>query len=320
MTPTDVVVVGAGAMGANHARVIAENPRARLTHVVDLDIDRAQRLAHAFGAEATVDLAVATRAQAAIVAAATSAHHDLVESLLQADVPVLVEKPVAEDIESTRALVALARSRGVPLVCGFIERFNPAVIAARDLLDGPPVHLTTRRHSPPNERSATGLVHDLLIHDLDLALSFAGPVSSLAAKGWSPPGRSLEVVDVTMAFDSAAVGSLSADRWGQRKVRELVLSTGSMLVEVDLMRQDVTVYRHVRHELTSHPAGYRAETVIDIPFVRHAGEPLAQQLEHFLDVAEGSATAVQTLESILPAHELAADVLLQVGAAAAAPR
>ena len=81
------------------------------------------------------------------------------------------------------------------------------------------------------------------------------------------------------------------------------------MIELDLLRQDISVYRHVRHEqLGGASTTYRAETVIDIPFVRHAGEPLALQFEHFLDLVEGRADAEVERCRVLPAHELASRI------------
>ncbi|HZU76913.1 MAG TPA: gfo/Idh/MocA family oxidoreductase, partial [Dehalococcoidia bacterium] len=79
------------------------------------------------------------------------------------------------------------------------------------------------------------------------------------------------------------------------------------LYEVDLLRQDLTVYHHRAHELTAGPT-YRAETVMDVPFVRHRGEPLALQLQHFIDLLDGRVDADAERAGILPPHELAARV------------
>jgi hypothetical protein len=105
------------------------------------------------------------------------------------------------------------------------------------------------------------------------------------------------------------VATLSSSRLSQRKVRSLTVTTPSQLVELDLLRQDVSVYRHIRHEqLGGQSTTYRAETVVDIPFVRHAGEPLALQFEYFLDLAEGRIDADLERRRLLPAHEIASRV------------
>jgi predicted dehydrogenase len=124
---------------------------------------------------------------------------------------------------------------------------------------------------------------------------------------WRPPESSTaEIADCTIRFAGGTVATLSASRVSQRKVRSLTIATASQLIELDLLRQDISVYRHVRHEQIGGPSTtYRAQTVVDIPFVRHAGEPLALQFEHFLDLVEGRADGEAERRRVLPAHALA---------------
>lgn len=299
-------VVGAGVMGTQHARLISQSSRAVLAAVVDQNADRARAVAsiHTAAAATTADW---RRWDAAIVATPTSSHLELALELIQAGKPVLVEKPLADTLGESLQIIALAETAGVPIMCGFVERFNPVIVALPELLDGPPLHIVAIRHSPRAERVATSVIYDLLIHDLDIVarVCAAEPVA-IGAAGWRSPESGLhEIVDACIRFDDG-IATCSADRWGQRKVRALSVSTSSQLIELDLLRQDVTVYRHVRHEVGSDV--YRAETVVDIPFVRHAGEPLALQLEHFVDLVGGVGDIGAERASLARPHELAAAV------------
>jgi predicted dehydrogenase len=194
-------------------------------------------------------------------------------------------------------------------MCGFVERFNPVLATALSVMEGPPVHVVAIRHSPPAERIISGVVSDMLIHDLDLAVQIAGDqeVADVVSTLWRPPGSATaEIADCTIRFAGGTVATLSASRVSQRKIRSLTIATATQLIELDLLRQDISVYRHVRHEqLGGASTTYRAETVIDIPFVRHAGEPLALQFEHFLDLVDGRADPEVERRRVLPAHDLA---------------
>jgi hypothetical protein len=97
---------------------------------------------------------------------------------------------------------------------------------------------------------------------------------------------------------------------GQRKVRSLSIYTATQLVEVDLLRQDVTVYRNMSQEmmLSGGGMGYRSSTEIELPFVRHTGEPLSLQFAHFLDLVDGVADHREELPRIRPAHALAEEI------------
>lgn len=304
-----VVVVGLGAMGSNHARVVAAHPVAQLAGVCDTDAAVAQATGERYGVPWSTAWDGSIACDAVIVATPTAGHPALVAELLDAGLPTLVEKPVAEDPVDVAALVERSRAAGVALMCGFVERYNPAVQTAIEVLDGPPVHVVALRHSPATPRATASVVHDLLIHDLDLALRIMGtPATSVAATAWRSPVGIAEVADATLGF-AGGLATISASRIGHRKVRALQITTASEQIEVDMLRHDVTVYRHRSHEqLDGFGPTYRAESVIDIPFVRHAGEPLAQQLDAFVALVQGEADVEAERTSILEPHRIAAEI------------
>lgn len=316
MATPRLALVGAGVMGSNHARVIADSDIAELAVIIDTDGARGRALAERFGTTFSSDLDAARGCDGAVVATPTRTHPEQAGPLLELGMPLLIEKPLAPGIEESRAIVDSARSRGLPLMCGFVERFNPAVTTVAALLDQRPLHIVALRHSPPTPRTTLSVVFDLLIHDIDLTLRYADTqtiprvASSLTFADTQVP----EVADCVLDFDGALVATLSSSRTSQRKVRSQTIETRAALFEVDLLRQDVTVYQHRTHELIGGPApSYRAETVVDIPFVRHGGEPLLLQLRHFVRLLDGGVDVDAERDSILPAHEVAALVAQGAG-------
>jgi predicted dehydrogenase len=304
-----LALVGSGSMGGNHARVIAESDVAELALIVDVDEQRAAQLGQRYGCRHSPDMSAASACDAAVIATPTRLHAEQAFTLLGLGLPLLVEKPVAPDPADVRRVVDESRRRDLPLMCGFVERFNPAVTAALDMLDAPPLHLLGIRHSPPTTQSTLSVVADLLIHEIDLALRYArgAPVEQVLSATSSAGTSVAQVADCVLRFAGGGIATLSASRTGQRKVRMQHIATGETLIEVDLLRQNLTVYRHRGHELTA-GSTYRAETVVDIPFVRHAGEPLTLQLRHFVDLLEGRVDAATERDGILPPHEIAARV------------
>lgn len=296
-------------MGRHHARVVAASGRASLETIVDQDATRAQVVAETYGGTPSSDPADAFGLDLVILATPTERHFELATKLVECGVPLLIEKPVTSDVGDTEALIATAERLDLPVTCGFVERFNPAIRTAESLLDGPVLHAISIRHSPPQPRITADVVDDLLIHDIDLATRLMGSdPGRVAASGWHDPASGvLELVDCVLSWDQG-LATLSADRHSQRKVRSLSVTTPSLLIELDLLRQDVTVYRHVSHEVTPESAAYRAETIVDIPFVRNPGEPLALQFDNFLDIIEGRGDASAERRSILAPHRLAARV------------
>lgn len=292
-------------MGSNWARVIAGSGH-DLSAIVDVEESRARALGDQFDAPASSDVEDALRCDALIVATSTEAHEELALAAIAAGRPTLVEKPLSLSVDSVRRVVKAAGDAGIPLMCGFVERFNPAVTTVRTLIDQPVLHGVALRHSPPDPRMKGSIAHDLLIHDIDLMMSFAGGASIHAAQSVRLPhptsGRD-EVCDCTLQFSSGMVATLSSSRIGQSKIRQLHLVTLDALYELDLLRVDVTIYRNIREKLED--GNYRAQTIIDVPFVRHAGEPLEVEFEHFCRLVSGEGDVQAELEAILPPHQVA---------------
>ena len=309
-----IAVVGAGAMGTLHARVVQSSLRADLAVVVEPDEQTGRTVAERFGARWAPDLSGLAGVDAVIVAAPTSAHHPIALEVIAAGLPLLVEKPLADSVADSEEIVAVAAAAGLPLMCGLLERYNSAVVTAAGLTRDP-VHVSAVRHSPYTPRIPTGVAWDLLVHDVDLALRLLGdePASLNARFGYFHPSSltgAEDLAEVQLAFPDGQLATLSASRIGQRKVRSLTITEVDRAIEVDLLRQTVTIYRHVAAEAASDDGlGYRQQTIIEIPAIVSLGEPLAVQLSRFLDLLEGSADAHAEREAILPAHRVVARAL-----------
>lgn len=308
-----VVLVGAGSMGANHARVIANSASARLVALVDPNEEVGRTAADRYGAVWTPELPSLSDVDAVVVAAATESHRTLALDVLDQGVPLLVEKPVTADLPSTEEIVALAQSRDIPLMCGLLERYNPAVLTALSILDAP-FHIAITRHSPYAPRIRTGVAWDLLVHDVDLAIRFMGdtPVAVDSRLGYFHPASiegSEDVAESVLQFGNGGIAQISASRVGQRKIRQMSIYEAERLIEVDLLRRDVTVYHHVSENSADGAGrGYKQQTVIEIPELVSGQEALSAQFDRFLSLIDGAADAEAERASILPAHRVIADV------------
>jgi predicted dehydrogenase len=305
-----VGLIGVGAMGSNHARIIHESSRAQLTKVFDLNERAADKAARQWGADAARQVDELSECDAVVIASSTTAHHSLGSTFALQDKAILIEKPLCASLEETRDLLSLCEKRDIALCCGFVERFNPAVVTALKLIDGPVRHLMTYRHSPYNPRASSSVVTDLLIHDLDFTARLAptNVPDRVGAALWAPSKDGyIETADCSLQFGNQMTAMQSASRWGQRKIRDIKISTDELLLELDLIRVTVTAYRHrsPSPEAQGDPVSYRSETMIEIPFVRHAGEPLALQFDHFVDLATGISDRTEERRTIEAPHVLA---------------
>jgi predicted dehydrogenase len=300
-------VIGSGIMGTNHARVAAGMPEIDLVAVYDADSERSRNLAAAFGATAAADVAdLARQVDAAVVATPTEFHAPIAHELLAAGVDVLVEKPIAPDVETAQRLVDAAEAGGRVLMVGHVERFNPAVLELDSLIDGV-IHVDARRISSYSPRIRDDVVIDLMIHDLDLVTMIAGggPAEVMSVQR-APRSASADIASALIAFESGMTASLTASRVGQNKIRQIDLTQAENYVVLDLLRQDVTVQRVEQSEFSDdHGRRYRQFGVVEVPFLEHRGEPLALELRHFAQCVRERTTPRVTGADGIRALELA---------------
>ena len=301
-------------MGSLHARILTQNQGTDLTCVIDPDEGAGAGLADQYDARWAPHLGDFSPFDAVVVASPTAYHLEWTELALEAGKPVLIEKPVAEDAAQVCAIIDAARRHGVPMMCGFPERFNPTVRTMLEIIEEP-LHVMAARHSPFVHRIPGGVSFDLLIHDVDVLLQMGlGSISHVSAQmGFShpkSPAASEDIVDASILFEGGAVCSLSASRISQRRVRRFEVAELERLIEVDLFRNDITIYRHVGCDFLYGPtSGYRQQTVIDIPVIQSGPEPLAAQLDHFLALIRQEVDAEAELASLIPPHQVVGQIV-----------
>ncbi len=290
--PIRLAVLGAGMMGANHVRLAKSLEGIELIAVIDQDVKRAAACA-GDGVQALADMeAVLDQIDAAVVAVPTVLHFPLASQLIAAGKSVLVEKPIALNMEEAQGLVDAAEEAAVVLAVGHIERFNAAVAELPRLIQDP-IHIRAERISPYSARISDGVVMDLMIHDLDIVLSLVGPdahVVSSSATAVKHRSESEDLATALVNFSNGVSASFTTSRLGQQKTRTIEIVESDAVITADLLRQDVTIHRMSRHEyLADDGVRYRQSGVVEIPFLETRGEPLALELRHFCDaVRDGS--------------------------------
>ena len=293
----DVALVGAGQMGRHHARVVAESRFARLVAVVD-PTQAGEEVAALRGARrlGSVDeLLAASRPDFAIVAVPTASHVDVALPLLEAGVPVLVEKPIASTVEEAEQLLAASERHGVRLGVGHVERFNPAVQALRARLReqalGRVFQVHTRRLSPfPARVGDTGVAFDLATHDLDIMCELAGtPIRVSAELDRRAHSTHEDLLAATLRFDSGVIGLLEVNWLTPTKVRRLTVTGERGMYVIDYLNQHLTLYENA-HESASWPTLDVFDGVTEGNVTRYAiprVEPLHAQLEAFARSVRG---------------------------------
>ena len=313
-------MVGVGVFGRNHARVYQELERqgeaVRLVGVVDSDLDRADAVAREFGCRAfgSVEQMLTTHSEirAASVAAPTVNHLDVARALMEKGVDVLIEKPLAASLAEADELVQLAAKHKRVAQAGHLERFNPAVRATLPLLTLP-MFFEVHRLSVFTPRSLdVDVVLDLMIHDLDVVLSFANsPVKEVRAVGLPILSGKVDIANVRLEFESGCVANFTASRVSTERVRKLRFFQPQQYVSVDYGRQEVLVF-------TVGADGAASGTPTVNPQIKAAKppvtseEPLHAELKSFLHAVRQRSRPVVSLEDGRRALALALDIVAAI--------
>jgi len=243
-----VAVIGAGAFGRNHLRVLRELQQAEqaveLVAVVDRDSAAVAAASEKFGVPgfATIEacLAAVGRVDAASVCVPTVHHASAAAPLLAAGVDLLIEKPLAASLADADLILELARKHGRIVQVGHLERFNPAVSAARQHLHKP-MFFEAHRLSIFTPRSLdVDVVLDLMIHDLDIVLSLvASPVREVRAVGLPVLSRKVDIANVRVEFENGCIANFTASRVSTERVRKLRFFQPHQYLSLDFARQDL---------------------------------------------------------------------------------
>ena len=274
MNPTRLAVIGAGAFGKNHCRVVHESGRAQLAAIVDTDAARAAEAAAQYQTLASPS-DLANYIDAAIVAVPTIAHEAVATQLLEAGIDVLVEKPIAPDAASAARIIETAARHGRILQVGHLERFNPAVLEL-ERRASLPLFFEIHRMNLFSPRSLdVDVVLDLMIHDVDLVLSLAkAEPSEIRAAGISILSEKVDIANVRLQFPNGCVANLTASRVSTERVRKLRLFQPQQYLSLDYTRQDLAIF-----SVRNGQIGFEQAPVAK-------AEPLKLQLDAFLNSIE----------------------------------
>ncbi len=328
--PINVAVIGVGAFGRNHARVYQQLQQAgsvRLVGVVDLDMARAEAVAREFGCAAfgSVEQMMMTRSevQAASVAVPTVLHLEVARALMEAGVDVLIEKPVAATLGEADELIRLAAQHTRMAQVGHLERFNPAVRATLPLITRP-MFFEVHRLSVFSPRALdVDVVLDLMIHDLDIVLTFVkSGVKEIRAVGLPILSSKVDIANVRIEFESGCVANFTASRVSTERVRKLRFFQAGQYISIDYGRQDVLVFSvggaGGAHSFAkdANEWGTRPSVNPQISMAKPAitaEEPLLAEIESFLQSVRERSLPVVSLEDGRRALELGLAILGEIG-------
>ena len=315
--PVRIGVVGAGALGYHHVRLLRDVDGATLVGFHDSRPDRAQQVAGELGVRAFESVeALVEGCDALTIAVPTPAHFAVAKPALERGRHLLIEKPIAASLAEADELLAIATRTGALIQTGHVERFNRAVRAALPYVDAPRF-IDSDRLAPFNPRgSDVAVVLDLMIHDIDLVLTLvASHVADVAAVGVPVLTPFVDIANARVAFSSGAVANITSSRVSRERMRKVRIFQQSGYLSLDLAAGDGEFYR-LRGDvdlaaLAKAPLALEA-FVERIPLDAPEGEPLRLEFESFVAAIRGEQPVVVSGEAGREALAVALQIVREI--------
>jgi predicted dehydrogenase len=289
MELVQVGVIGVGTMGERHCRVYSSMRNVQLVGLFDANPESGARVAEKYDTLSYGSLdSLLNDVDAVSLAVPTPLHFELAMQCLQKGVHVLIEKPITETVSQAQELVHAAEETGLTVQVGHIERFNPAYLELKNVLENMNVLAINLRRLSAFEGSNkdVDVVLDLMIHDIDLACDLVGRApDSVDAYGLSAFSGALDHVIAHMDFSGGPLMSLTASRITEQKVRCIEATAQEAYVEADLLNKTILLHRRTIGEYLNYNhrgVKYRQESIVErihVPMF----EPLLLELQHFVN-------------------------------------
>ncbi len=273
-----VGVVGVGHLGKHHARIYHELEESELIGVSDIDDKRGRKTANKYKTEYYKDFReLLDKVQAVSIVTPTETHYDIASYFLSKKINTLVEKPITCEPEQASRLIEISDKNSCVLQVGHIERFNSAIKKVREYIKNPKF-IEVNRLSPFPDRSLDiGVVLDLMIHDIDIILSFVSSrVVKMSSIGASVFSDKEDIANCRIEFENGCVANITASRISYKTERKFRVFEPSAYISLNYEKQDFVIYRKKKPVITS---PHDVERII--PDIEKT-EPLKEELKDFL--------------------------------------
>jgi predicted dehydrogenase len=245
MVKLRTAIIGAGKMGAIHAKVYHQLGQSDFVGVADVDIDKAKLLAKQYKCSAFTDCReLLGKVDAVTIAAPTIYHLELAKIFIENKVAVLIEKPLAASVKEGKEIVALAEKHNMVVGVGHSERCNPVVQAIKRL-NIEPKFIEAARISPYPFRSMDiGVVLDVMIHDIDIILSLANSkIERVEAVGVNVIDEKEDICNARIFFVNGCIANITASRLALKTERKLRVFSRQAYLSVDYFKKTGTVIK-----------------------------------------------------------------------------
>ena len=312
-----VGVIGAGALGYHHVRILRDVPGARLVGFFESRPERASAVAQELGVRSFDRLdSLLDAIDAATVVVPTPVHYEVAKAALARGKHLLIEKPIAATLSEADELLALAKRTGALIQTGHVERFNRAIRAALPHVEKARF-IESDRLAPFNPRGAdVAVVLDLMIHDIDLVRTLVGGhIKDVSAVGVQVLTPFVDIANARLRFEDGAVANITASRVSRERMRKVRIFQESGYLSLDLAAGEGEFFRLRRDvDFAELAKGAQAiEAFVErVPLVAPDGEPLRLEFESFLDAVRGKTPVIVTGEDGREALAVALTIVTEI--------
>jgi predicted dehydrogenase len=240
-----VGVVGAGYLGKFHAEKYSQMDDVELVGIADLNRAQAERVSKKVKTNAYTDYRdLIGKTDAVSVVVPTPAHYKVSRDFLENDIDVLIEKPITTTLREADELISISEARGLIIQVGHLERFNPAILALKDIVKNPRF-IESHRLSIFKERGTdVSVVLDLMIHDIDIISGFVrSEIKSIHAAGIPVITGLADIANTRLEFVNGCVANVTASRISTKNERKIRLFQRDAYISVDFANHEITVVR-----------------------------------------------------------------------------
>jgi predicted dehydrogenase len=275
----DVGVIGTGYMGKNHARVYSELKSVDSVYIYDANKKVADELALQYNLESCQSLdTLLKNVDCVSICVPTQFHAQTAQKVFDAHVSCLIEKPICLNSREAELLMKTA-PKDIIIGVGHIEYFNPIVKEIFNIAKDP-LYIEIKRHNPTSRIIDTGVVEDLMIHDIDIILSMlkTNPIDVYSV-------HNSDICNVIMKFPNSITVALSASRKSSKKIRSIYIEEQDFTIDGDFINQELTIYKKPDCVVTNQK--YIHSNVIERVVVNKT-EPLREELLTFMDCVKNN--------------------------------
>lgn len=313
-----VGVLGAGHLGKIHLRLLQQSEKYELVGFYDDNPEYAEKIAQEFGYTRFDTIAKLIHAVDVIdIVTPTLSHSKCARVAIKSGKHVFIEKPISNTIEEAEEIIALAKEYNVKGQVGHVERFNPAFIATREMIDNP-MFIETHRLAEFNPRGTdVPVVLDLMIHDIDVILSVVkSPVKHVNASGVSVISDTPDIANARIEFENGCVANLTASRISLKNMRKSRFFQKDAYISVDFLEKKCEVVK--MKDAPENPGdfdmilqnaeGIRKQIYFANPEIAQ-NNAILDELETFADAIENNKTPIVTLEDGTEALRIAHQII-----------